>query len=161
MDRFPQIVDENWIGVHYRATDMIGRPYDEKELRRFAARRPVLVCSDSAVIEAKAAALPNVHTLRKPEYVEKQDASRAWTEGWNVNRSRQSVVGAVADLYLLAKAGRLVGSKRSSFFTIAKVFAQQRGAGGTAPIKRAKQAVKSAFAAIGLQDLLRAVARHA
>ena len=136
MARLPRKVDSTWTGVHYRATDRKGYPYREWRLRGLVRRGPVFVCSDDPAIESKAAKLSGVFVLPKDAYAQKVDQKEEWSSGWNVVRSRQSVIEAVADLYVLSRTGRMLGTESSSFFKTAKLFGGKRVHDTVAPLRR-------------------------
>jgi hypothetical protein len=125
--RFPGRVDARWLGIHYRATDhRLGYPYREWILRILGRLKPIFVCSDDHEIEVRACRLPNVFALPKQSYPSKLDPTQDWNFGWNVFRSRQSLIEATADLYLLASCGTLLGTEKSSFFKFAKILGRHR-----------------------------------
>ena len=127
-------IDNNIKGVHLRKTDH-GKQLDSNAIFNQIEndlKSKYFVCSDDEATEKEFSRLKNVIVFPKTNYVEKLTAGD-WTtkisdtEGrifpYNVNRSAQSVIQALADLLILSRTNIVVRNK-SSFLGWAKIYGQ-------------------------------------
>jgi hypothetical protein len=112
-------LDKSFVGVHARGSDFGGSMNIYLELMRkeYAQNRQVkfFVCSDSREYEeGLAKEFPHTYSYKKRAYVSRLDEKDDWKSS-NINRSSESVMEAVVDLYLLAATNFKIYNTYSSF----------------------------------------------
>jgi hypothetical protein len=125
-------IDGSVVGVHIRKTDF-GDAVDDAALYEQvkASPRRVFVCSDSAEVNERFAALPNCAVFPKTAFVEKAVPGEAWlhwnrdSEGrefpFNVNRGAEAVIEGLIDQLILSRT-EPVATSRSTFLAMARHF---------------------------------------
>jgi hypothetical protein len=136
-------IDHRTQGVHIRKTDFTQDVDDEALFRKVrGSRRRFFVCSDSAEINERFAALPNCAVFPKTAFPEKvvedadwhrwtQDAEGRWFP-YNISRSATAVVEALIDQLILSQTATL-DTSHSSFLSTARLFQRNGFLTGTAP----------------------------
>lgn len=125
-------IDRSVTGLHVRATDAQYKEHLWHESRRLVedGTRRFFLCSDEEQVERELGHLDNVIVLPKTHYVEKREPG-PWRipprDGlahhcYNVRRTRESVIDALADLLVLSRTDILPNG--SSFNLWARIYAR-------------------------------------
>ena len=131
------LLEQHFFGVQIRKTDFGSLGADEENLFDLLSKSEghrFFVCSDDQKVEARFCALANVTVHRKSAYVDKL-VDGDWTAvttdcsgrsyPCNVNRNRQSVLDAVADLLILSHS-QIVTTSNSTFLKAALLLQASR-----------------------------------
>ena len=118
--------------MHVRGTDSLGTS-DYSEITTFFntmledASIKVFLCTDDEKIDIMFDNKENVVKYPNKVYVEKRDTNLGWLDApglWNVNRTREQVVGGWIDLITLAsmhKVNGFITSRTSTYYHLAQL----------------------------------------
>lgn len=126
-------IDGSVIGVHIRKTDFGSTVNDDAlfEQVKLGSDRRYFICSDSAEVNQRFAALPHCAVFEKTAFPEKAVQDQAWlhwnrdSEGrnfpFNITRSAASVVEGLIDQLILSRT-QIVATSNSTFLSMARHF---------------------------------------
>lgn len=116
-------LDKNIIGVHARGCDFnITIDYYINEMNKFKNHNFFLTTDDLEYEKIIVSKFPNRIIKRERKYhTNKIDNSKPWSDHNNLHRTKDHVIEAVTDMYLLSKTNILIFHPDSTYAQIAKI----------------------------------------
>lgn len=127
-------IDHNTVGLHIRKTDHKSYINDDFFIKTVESNPSFnfFVCSDDEKIETYFKTFNNVTVIEKQNYADKLITDLKWDDditdnegrrfGFNVNRSKQSVIDAFVDMLILSRTNILPINNFSSFYKFSTIY---------------------------------------